>query len=75
MVTFFPAHIGHRTQEWSDDKKTEEIFTAKAHQIAEVRAILEKFDGSISFAERQSICSGGLDWTKRFFCTLNTKMA
>lgn len=47
-------------QEWSDDKKSvmEEIVTVKAHQIAETRAILEKFDDSITFAEGPSI---GLD--------------
>lgn len=40
-------------QGWSDDKETvmEEIVTAKADQIAEVKAVLEKLDGSITFAE------------------------
>lgn len=40
-------------QGWNDDKETvmEEIVTAKADQIAEVRAVLEKLDGNTIFAE------------------------
>uniref|UniRef100_A0A8W8IUL8 NADAR domain-containing protein n=1 Tax=Magallana gigas TaxID=29159 RepID=A0A8W8IUL8_MAGGI len=40
-------------QGWSDDKETvmEEIVTAKADQIAEVKAVLEKLDSNITFAE------------------------
>lgn len=74
MLRGFPIQVEIPKDEMTLKRLIQEIITAKVHQKAEVRAFLEKFDGNITFAEGPSICSGGLDSTKKkSLCILITK--